>query len=327
MLLKLEAGQLRPGMFVILPSKWMNHPFLSNKFVIKSQDQIEKILNSGFAEVMIDTRKGISPADPAETSGHAVENAPKRRPIETVVDALAESPIKGNMSSEQKAEVVYAYSTEIMGNLLEDPKPENIIQAKKGFCHIVDAVYSEYLSSNLIRLIQHDFNTDTHSANVGVLSVLLAQSVLGESAEHDSHELGAGFFLHDLGKACIPSEIINKIGPLTAREMEIMKTHPEKGRELLSSAGQLSDEVRDIVMQHHERENGTGYPLGLFRDEIFICAKICRVADVFDVLTTRRAYHKKRTAYEALSIMKNEMSFDKDVFQKFVLLFTDKQHT
>jgi HD-GYP domain-containing protein (c-di-GMP phosphodiesterase class II) len=95
------------------------------------------------------------------------------------------------------------------------------------------------------------------------------------------------------------------------------------GFRLLHDTKQITEESRLIVLQHHERHNGTGYPKKLRGDDIHIYGRICSVADVFDALVSKRPYKTQKTPFDALRIMKEEMldHFHKDVFQTFVLLF------
>ncbi len=330
MLLKLKPEHLRPGMYVILPSTWLNHPFFKSSFLLKSRQQIEKIMQSGFEEVLIDTRKGIAPQLPEKDHArHMGENGQGEDDIgpaepESIVPEILKEAVASDMETGKKARILYWSSLEIMGKLFADPKAEKIAQAREGIFNVVDAVFSEDMTTHLIKLLRHDFCTYTHSVNVGMLSLLLSKSLFRGSAVHNYDELGAGFFLHDLGKARIPSDIINKPGLLTGEEWEIMKTHPGEGHKLLHETGHLKEESRVIVMQHHEKENGSGYPMGLTGDEIFLYARICRLADVFDALTSTRPYHEKRSAFEALNLMKNSMCFQDDLFNKFVRLFEEK---
>jgi HD-GYP domain-containing protein (c-di-GMP phosphodiesterase class II) len=92
---------------------------------------------------------------------------------------------------------------------------------------------------------------------------------------------------------------------------------------MLEKKNQLSEEANIIVMQHHEREDGTGYPNQLKGKQIHLYARICSIADVYDALTSERSYKKKLSPFEALSLMRNEMinHFQKDIFERFALLF------
>ena len=110
----------------------------------------------------------------------------------------------------------------------------------------------------------------THSVYVGFLAVSMSKILFKDSCAHNMHELGIGFFLHDLGKVQIDPAIITKPGRLTAGEMDVMRKHPSLGFKLLYEAEQLTDECRTIVLQHHERYNGTGYPKELRGNEIHL---------------------------------------------------------
>jgi HD-GYP domain-containing protein (c-di-GMP phosphodiesterase class II) len=105
--------------------------------------------------------------------------------------------------------------------------------------------------------------------------------------------------------------------------MQEMKRHPALGFKLLHETRQLTEESKTIVLQHHERVDGAGYPKGLRGAEIHIYGRICSIADVYDALTSDRPYRKKLPPYEALKIMHNEMinHFQRDLFQQFVLMF------
>jgi HD-GYP domain-containing protein (c-di-GMP phosphodiesterase class II) len=189
---------------------------------------------------------------------------------------------------------------------------------------VTDLILSEdETASNMLRITSHDYYTYTHSVNVGVTAIILAKELFRTSDNHNLHELGAGFFLHDLGKVNIDPAIINKPGRLTDAEMGQMRTHPYKGYKILQEADALSDECRHIVLEHHERHDGAGYPKGMKGDEIHLYGRICAVADVFDALTAERSYKQALGRYEALKLMKEQMlaHFHKDVFDAFVLLF------
>ncbi len=173
-------------------------------------------------------------------------------------------------------------------------------------------------------ITDHDYYTYTHSVNVGLLAILLSKNVFTDTSDHDMEELGAAFFLHDLGKCNIPAYLINKPGKLNEKEWEMMKKHPSYGYRILAEAKQLTDECAVIVMQHHERYSGDGYPKRLHEEQIHIYARICCIADVYDALTSTRPYKKKLPTFEALRVMKDEMigHFHRDLFEKFVILFT-----
>ncbi|HEX6748399.1 MAG TPA: HD domain-containing phosphohydrolase [Longimicrobium sp.] len=130
-----------------------------------------------------------------------------------------------------------------------------------------------------------------------------------------------GAFLHDLGKTEVPEEILNKPGKLTDEERAIMERHPVTGDEMLAPV-EFPWDIRPMVRSHHERWDGRGYPDGLSGDTIPLSARILRIADVFDALTTARSYRRRLTPEEALEIMEDDDgSFDPEIFSIFKELF------
>jgi HD-GYP domain-containing protein (c-di-GMP phosphodiesterase class II) len=132
-----------------------------------------------------------------------------------------------------------------------------------------------------------------------------------------------GAFLHDLGKTAVPEELLNKRGQLTEDERAIMERHTIIGDEILANFP-FPWEIRPMVRSHHERWDGCGYPDGISGNAIPITARILRIADIFDALTTARSYRKPLTAQQALRTMENDHgSFDPDLFDVFRRIFPE----
>ncbi len=233
-----------------------------------------------------------------------------------------------DIGPQEKSKIVYSSSKYLMKKLFEDPRIDNIVRTKKTVDHLVDIVLSDSKTTQqLIRITEFDYSTYTHSINVGIISLAFAKDLLNNISEDEFHDLGTGFFLHDIGKAAIPLEIINKSDPLSSSDWMVMKTHPQKGYEILKESGFLNMEAASIVLQHHERIDGSGYPKGLKGGEISFFGKICSIVDSFDALTTNRCYQKAHSSFDALNIIKEKMinkQFDHDVFSKFVAFFSGK---
>ena len=255
----------------------------------------------------------------------ALPEAGEFNPIDLVSEELRETIENTHIPPRTKAKAVYDHSIKMMNHVLKDPNAENILSGKKMVYEIVDHILADdETAAQMTKITSHDYYTYTHSVNVGMLAVLLTKSALeGTIAAHNMHELGAGFFLHDLGKCDVPVSLINKPDILSPEEWKLMREHPSKGNKLLSDTHNLSKETGVIIMQHHEREDGSGYPFGLTGHEIHFYGRICSIADVYDALTSTRAYKKKLPPFEALRIMKNEMihHFHKDLFGVFLTLF------
>jgi len=325
----IEIRDLKVGMYVILPSGWFSHPFLKSQFRIESPREIQKFFESGIQEVQVDfSRSEIAEnnSTPQAESGQDEMKQPggvKWEPEQIVPRELSEA-ILSDIPPGEKAKAIKESSILMMQRLLEEPSAANIKAAKQGIFETVDFIISDdKTSSYLANITHHDMYTYTHSVNVGILSILLAKRLYKGTGKHNMRELGAGFFLHDLGKVSVNSSIINKQGKLTDEEWAIMKKHPEAGAALLAGANEISEESAVIVLQHHEREDGTGYPCGIKAGEIHPYARICSIADVFDALTAERSYKKKLKPIAALRLMRDEMlnHFQRDLFENFARIF------
>ena len=112
--------------------------------------------------------------------------------------------------------------------------------------------------------------------------------------------LAIGGLLHDIGKLSIPEAILQKPGPLDDDEYDVVKQHPERGRELLNELGGFDDAVGRLVLDHHERLDGSGYPRALAGDELDLSTRILAVCDVYDALVSRRAYRPAWSREQAL---------------------------
>jgi HD-GYP domain-containing protein (c-di-GMP phosphodiesterase class II) len=159
-----------------------------------------------------------------------------------------------------------------------------------------DASPRSFLQVLLGSLRAKDHPTFEHGGSVRGLAIRLGASLGLRSL--NMWRLSEAAFLHDIGKLCIPSEILQKAGPLTSTEKQVMDRHPELGQRLLEHVPGY-EEVAHIVRGCHENLDGSGYPDGLAGDDIPMEARIIRVVDAYDAITTRRAYKAEVPAPDA----------------------------
>lgn len=160
------------------------------------------------------------------------------------------------------------------------------------------------ISVNLVSLRTNSDYTYKHSVNVAVLSVLTGMGI--GLKKPMLKELAASGLLHDIGKVNIPIETLEKAGPLTEEEYDLMKKHSEFGYEKIKDDITISSKTKMGVFMHHENVDGTGYPMGLRGDQIYMFAKIIHIADVYDAITSERVYKKAQSPNEAIEfLMKN----------------------
>jgi len=229
-----------------------------------------------------------------------------------------------SIETRAKAEIVYSSATFLMEKLFKEPRVgENIRRSEELVLNTVGFVLrDESAFRNLLAVTSYDYQTYTHSVNVYVYCVALAQRAGVAETSDDLVVLGTGALLHDIGKSLIDRSIITKKGSLNEEEWTIIKKHPVYGVEILRETGGIPDECYAVVNEHHERCDGSGYPEGLRAETIHPYAKVAAVADVFDAMTTRRVYREAIGTFTALQIMKTEMSagLDQHIFRQFVRL-------
>ncbi|HYO60540.1 MAG TPA: HD domain-containing phosphohydrolase [Actinomycetota bacterium] len=162
-----------------------------------------------------------------------------------------------------------------------------------------------------------DAVTGQHLQRVTELATRCIDAVDPSLAQNE--EVVFGFMLHDVGKIGVPDAVLNKKGPLDAAEKEIMRRHPELGVKIVQPIG-FSPMATDVIMCHHERWNGEGYPYGLRREEIPIVARAFSVADAFDAMTSDRPYRAALPAEDSLQVLKDAAytEFDPDIVEVFI---------
>lgn len=207
------------------------------------------------------------------------------------------------------------------------PKPsvglqkEDVQGIRKIMERVVEAILKD--KSNLINLTKDAYTGNylyNHSVNVAILAVRIGLG-LGLD-EQRLVNLGISALLHDIGLVKVPEDVLNKKGKLSEDEYQQLKGHPELGLKILEDIGQIEEEIKYAVSEHHERESGQGYPKGLTKDEIHQFAKIIGLVDIYEALTHPRFYREKRFSYqEAIDEIKNldkQSFFDRRILTVFL---------
>ena len=174
------------------------------------------------------------------------------------------------------------------------------------------------------KLARHDDYTYYHSARVAAYSLAIAVSMSLKSDEH-LRSIALGCLFHDVGKSRIALSVLHKPGALTPEEWDLMRCHPTFGIELVEAtpAPVFNLISREIILHHHEKPDGRGYPHGISGAEIVMEVRIASFADMFDALTTARPYQVSRNRYEALDFIRHKLlpGVDADVYKAVVELF------
>ena len=322
MLKRISVHQLTVGMFLKeFCGSWMEHPFWRTSFVITEQKDIDSILDSSIKEVWIDSGKGKDvPA--GET---AVSVAESEAQVDDELKAIAQAqrvtdPVSAAIEIERAARIC-RQSKQAVVSMFQEARMGKTVNAE-GAQRLVEEI-SDSVARNtsalfsLARLKTADEYTYMHSVAVCAMMIALARQ-LGLD-EVQIKLAGMAGLLHDLGKAAMPMDVLNKPGKLTDAEFIIIKSHPVEGHKMLA-AGKIDQLVLDVCLHHHEKTDGSGYPEGLKDEEISQFAKMGAVCDVYDAITSNRPYKAGWDPAESLRKMAQwaEGRFDHRVFQAFV---------
>ncbi len=186
--------------------------------------------------------------------------------------------------------------------------------------HYISSIIRELLDlANSVE--EKDVYTHGHIQRVKDFCIKIAYKM--RLSKEKIENIGFAALFHDLGKINIPDEILNKPASLTDEEFDVVKSHSKWGAEMVAKT--YFENISDIVMQHHERIDGSGYPKGLKGDEILIEAKIIAVADSFDAMTSQRAYKNVSTPNEAIEelLSLKDIKYDSDVVDAFFEVLKD----
>lgn len=247
------------------------------------------------------------------------EKAKYQKYVETNINQIMRDD---NIPEPTKAGIVYDSTKLLIKDVLANPTlGENVRRSQA----MVETSVTYILNRreafhNLLNVMSFDYYTYTHSVNVCTFSVAFARH-LGYTDEEFLNNLGTGALLHDVGKTRISERILNKRARLTPLEMELVKKHPDWGVEIMKSTNMIHVDSYYPIIQHHEREDGSGYPYGIGSDDIHIFGKIASIADSFDAMTTRRAYQRERDTFPVLRIMFTTPGvYDRGLLEQFALL-------
>lgn len=336
MIKPVPIARARPGMwFHRLGGSGFHHAFVKRGFLLEARD-IEVLAEGGVEELIIDTDKGLdvegdegtvlpvadSPEDAVDRPEPMAEaSAPSLSAATPPAPAVPVAPRESmdqalhrarRICQDSKAQVVALFNDARLGKAIQ---PEAVMPMVE---EINDAVsrHPDALLS-VARLKTHDEYTYMHSVAVCALMVSLARR-LG-LPEEQVRDAGAAGMLHDLGKAAMPLNVLNKPGALSDDEFKIMKAHPVRGYDMLKQSGTASEAVLDVALHHHEKFDGTGYPHNLKGDAIGLMARMGAVCDVYDAITSNRPYKKAWGPAESLQRMVSwKGHFDELVLKAFI---------
>jgi putative nucleotidyltransferase with HDIG domain len=296
---------------------WLKHSLWKTRFLIKDREMLARVQQSGATECWIDISQGDDVGVKVTPVQSTVQPAPAPEP-----EPAAKRIVRRSMAEElQSASDLLKRSKEAVTSLFAEARMGNAVDTSECGPLVNDIVDSVDRNGDalisLCRLKIADEYTYMHSVSVCALMVALGRQLgLDEATRRDA---GMAGLLHDLGKAAMPQEIINKPGKLTDDEFTIIKSHPVRGHEMLLENGVDNERVLDVCRHHHERIDGSGYPDKLAAENISLIARMSAVCDVYDAITSDRPYKAGWDPADSVAKMASwQGHFDPVVLQTFI---------
>ncbi|MGA8008332.1 MAG: HD-GYP domain-containing protein [Thiomonas sp.] len=312
----ISIDQLRIGMYIHkIDGSWLNHSFWRKSFALTQQKEIETLRDGGIAQVWIDTEKGLDvEAAPAGPAGGEAEPEPQPAPrISSERLSLDEEMTSAaRICAASKPFVRSLFNEARFGRTLDLQGVDDLVDEISGSLQ-----RNPWALISAARLKTADEYTYMHSVSVCALMIALARQLGLDALE--TREAGVAGMLHDIGKARMPQEILNKPGKLTDDEFAVMRTHPQVGHDMLVEMGGVGAIPLEVCLHHHEKVDGSGYPHRLQEGGLSLYARMGAVCDVYDAITSDRPYKGGWNPAESLKMMAAwDGHFDKRVFQAFV---------
>lgn len=295
-----------------LDCSWLKHPFAASRFLIKDSQTIQKIASAGIRTVSIDTDRGRD-VEAVAAPEEMVREAPSAPSQPQRVAAREEGP---------RAAVLFREATSVIKNMMEDARVGRQVEMQMLDPLAERMVQSTFRSphalSGITRIKTKDEYTFMHCVSVAGLMTTFAMEMGLD--EETIHQVAIGGMVHDIGKTLVPDAVLNKPGKLDDDEFVVMKRHVDFSGELLREHLGLSQVAIDVAMMHHERMDGSGYPLGLKDDGISLIGQMSAIVDVYDALTSVRVY---KEAWQPSVALKKLLEwsphhYNRELVQRFI---------
>jgi len=318
MIKKIPVNKVKVGVYVHnLDCSWMQHPFTVNQFKITHKDQINKIEKSGIKEFYIDTEKGCDVDDNPTAENMEVDPDPESISInissKTQTTSLTNELVR---AVKVKEEAIQAVS-----NIMKDARLGKLVNLNH-IESLIENVVSLVLCNKdallgFMRIRELDKYTFEHAVSASILLVAFGESLA--LSDDELMQIGIGGLLMDIGKSLIPQEILRKPGELSDDEFGIMRKHVVYGKGLVEQTPNTSEVVMNIISEHHERIDGSGYPAGMQGDDISLYGQMAAIVDVYDALSVNRVYCTGSSPNAALKkLVTSGTEFNQELVQKFI---------
>lgn len=307
-----QTKDLLPGMVTAIPVRTKRGQLIINPNVELTRTLISRLEFYGIASVQITENKQVAtpmetPKDPAYFPAKSPVSAPS-----PVSDASYSQKLKSSPEF-QRFQVDFTLRSQDLKNCFDAYLSDGgTVNKEELLSKTISLVSPKQTTLDVFDMLHNmrpvNDSTYAHSLNVAIISRIIGKWLHFSNEELDTLTLAG--LLHDIGKTKIPDEVLNKDGKLTDEEFQMIRNHPKYGYDILKSQP-LNSHIKKAALMHHERCDGSGYPMGLTMEEIDDYALIIAIADVYDAMTAARSYRAPLCPFEVIA------EFEKDGLQKY----------
>jgi len=321
MIKQIRTDQLQPGMYIHdLNCGWLDHPFVSNAFYVRDRATCDKIVNLGIRELYIDTLKG---ADVFTARPQAEVNADLERRLQEIARKQPDKAVVVELRDEAaRARRLHGEASKLARLVLDDVRlgqPIRIERIDPLVDNMVDSLF-RHQDALLPMARLKDLDDYNFEHSVGVAALLIAFGRAMKLPRDDIRQLAIGGLLHDIGKGQVPEAILNKPSRLTDDEYARMQSHVNESLRLIDGVPGVGPIARQVVAEHHERIDGSGYPNRLQGREISLYGQMAAIVDVYDAITSDKVYNRGMPPTQAMKKLLewSKHHFDPQLVQTFI---------
>jgi len=284
---RIAIQDLRPGMYIAgMDQSWFQTPFLRHKWLVKREDEITLLRSYGIQDVFIDTEKGCNVIE----APHIQETS---KPQDVSSDDTPSPPGLDLGPNPEDIESARALRAEAISTLdlffsqMEAPSPQHLFEVRSVVSTLLDGLLEHQAAMvSLIQMRRFDASLATHGVDTGVLAMAVGQ----ENGCDPPHLklLGLAALVHDIGQLRLPLNLLRKVQPYSSQDHRLIQAHCDMGQAMLNQFPDFPEESKQMVQQHHERLDGSGYPKGLRGEEISELTQILSIADTYDAQISGR---------------------------------------
>jgi len=284
---RIAIQDLRPGMYIAgMDQSWFQTPFLRHKWLVKREDEITLLRNYGIQDVFIDTEKGCD----VLTVSHETPSPP-------ILDV---GPNPEDIESARRLRAEAISTQDILFRQMGIPSTQHLIEVRSVVSTLLDGLLQHPAAMvSLIQMRRFDVNLASHGVDTGVLAMAIGQ----ENNCDPSHLklLGLAALIHDVGQLRLPLNLVRKVQPYSSQDHQLIQAHCAIGEAMVNQFPDFPDESKRMILHHHERLDGSGYPKGLRGGDISELTQILSIADTYDAQISGRCSHPPVPPARALS--------------------------